>query len=186
MHYVYTTLRQTSTWTGQAWFRAARIPGQINARQIKRRVIQMSEGSCLPRCSVSQCNASSARALATHGASHSDANAAAIVRATAGPAQICQWTGSAKPRQNRGSGRGGGPPSRNMFKNKQINEKATTDLSLSKPVRKYELKLNSLFQKNEMNKLICREIKQKSKQPPIQIIKVFFFYLNFSYEGQSY
>lgn len=108
----------------------------------------MSKGNSFPCCSVSQCNASSACVLATHGARHSDANVAAIVRATAGPAQICQWTGSAEPRQN--GGQGGGLAKeipiavffflRDMFKSKQINYKgkATTNLTLSyKPFREH-------------------------------------------------
>lgn len=66
----------------------------------------MSKRNRFPCCSVSHCNASSACVLATHGARHSDANVAAIVRATAGPAQICPWTGSAEPRQNGGQGGG--------------------------------------------------------------------------------
>lgn len=71
-------------------FHVTEIPEQIKTRQIKEREIQMSKGNSFPCCSVSQCNASSACVLATHGARHSDANVAAIVRATAGPEQICQ------------------------------------------------------------------------------------------------
>ncbi len=82
---------------------------------------------------------SSVYVLATHGAGYSDANdilfIRRIVRATAGLAQICQWSESVAPRRNGGQGGGFGvespPPmfsEQGMFKNKQIpSEKTTTN-----------------------------------------------------------
>lgn len=56
--------------------------------------------------------ASSVYVLATHGAGYSHGNGRlfirCIVRATAGLAQICQWSESVAPRQNGGQGGGFG------------------------------------------------------------------------------
>lgn len=58
----------------------------------------------------SRVKVSSVYVLATHGAAYSDANDTlfirCIVRATAGLAQICQWSESAAPRRNGGQGGG--------------------------------------------------------------------------------
>lgn len=88
----------------------------------------------------SRVKVSSVYVLATHGAAYSDANDTlfirCIVRATAGLAQICQWSESAAPRRNGGQGGGlEGKVPHQCFQNKACSKTNKSLLKRQQPTK---------------------------------------------------
>lgn len=89
---------------------------------------------------------------------------AAIVRATAGPAQICQWTGSAEPRQN--GGQGGGPAKERPFAfffSPETCSKTIKSMKRPQPIRLTNYSESALAVRGTKNSKLTPPKKKKKK-----------------------